>query len=288
MVHKVLPLGAGYGEQQEGRLCCGVETQTHRHDDNTVYVFYHQEKFAKHLVNKYEQKHGAIHAVTTPWTRAHGLSKKEATEPGVMADDARSMVQEVAYLIHTRVDVMPVVRFMQRHVAPGAWTKECDAALLRTYRYIKGSTNYGMNCVYVKDDVLTLELWSDADMAGDKDTRKSTAGGIMLLTGERGTRAMLGALCKLEPAISTSSAESETMAHVMGMKKLTLPMLVVIGDMITYIKSKIDAEACIKAIRNGYSRELEHMSLTQGVCVGWAHQLQRTLNDTYNSTLDKV
>jgi len=30
------------------------------------------------------------------------------------------------------------------------------------------------------------------------------------------------------------------------------------------------------------------MSLTQGVCAGWAHQLQRTLNDTYSSTLDKV
>lgn len=50
----------------------------------------------------------------------------------------------------------------------------------RIIKYIKGTTSYGIKFKgFVKN--LTLTAFSDADFAGDKETRKSTSGFVIKL-----------------------------------------------------------------------------------------------------------
>jgi hypothetical protein len=294
LINSVLPLQDGYGLNKQGRLCMGIETHIHRIDQDTVHVFYNQTKYAKHIVERFESDYNmTLKPASAPITKNHGLTKQEAKEAGEWADDACSLVMSLAYLCRTRIDILTAIRLMQRCVSPGKWTRECDDTIVRTMRYVAGTTEHGVNNIFVKGDRLQMDLWSDSDLGGDKNTRRSTSGDVLMLAGEYGTSALIGEVCRLQTAEATASAESECVAHVTGVKRLVLPALKVVKDIITNgVKYKIDASAAIAAITNGYSRELDHMSLTQGINVGWAntalHALREDMKDHGGAELVKV
>ena len=63
-------------------------------------------------------------------------------------------------------------------------TAELWAAVENILRYIKETTNFG--CVYLREkkkEMLELRGYSDSDMAGDVDDRKSTSGAAYFLGG---------------------------------------------------------------------------------------------------------
>jgi hypothetical protein len=58
-------------------------------------------------------------------------------------------------------------------------TEEHRAALKHIIRYVAGTIHYG--CRYVKERNWRLIGYSDSDLAGDVDTRKSTSGLLFFL-----------------------------------------------------------------------------------------------------------
>ena len=62
------------------------------------------------------------------------------------------------------------------------WSLACDRKLLRLISYIHGTPDMQL-IGWINDDLkdLRLDLYADADFAGDKKIRKSTSGCILAL-----------------------------------------------------------------------------------------------------------
>ena len=90
----------------------------------------------------------------------------------------RSVVGSLRYLVHTRPDlaysVGTVSRFMENP------TTEHMSAVKQILRYVKGTINLGSTYRKGKEGLI-LRGYSDSDMAGDVDDRKSTTGMIFYL-----------------------------------------------------------------------------------------------------------
>ena len=103
---------------------------------------------------------------------------KESTSPPVDTTLYRSIVGSLRYLLHTRPDLAFSVGMVSRYMEKP--TTEHMAAVKHILRYVKGTLNLG--CVYEKKEG-SLELigYSDSDLAGDTNDRKSTTGLIFFL-----------------------------------------------------------------------------------------------------------
>ncbi len=102
----------------------------------------------------------------------------------------------------TRPDLSYADGVLARHVsAPGErhWV-----AVKRVLRYVKGSLNAKLT--YSREMGEKVVGFTDADWAGDHDSRKSTAGYVFLLGGAVSWRS------KLEPIVAQSSMEAEYIA----------------------------------------------------------------------------
>jgi len=103
---------------------------------------------------------------------------KESSAPAVDATEYHSIVGSPRYLVNTRPDLAYSVGYVSRFMEKP--TTEHLAAVKRILRYIAGTLNYG--CRYVNGiGMARLIGFSDSDMAGDLDTRKSTTGVLFLL-----------------------------------------------------------------------------------------------------------
>jgi len=74
--------------------------------------------------------------------------------------------------------------------------------LLKVFRYLKKNPNYGIKFSY--NDKINLKVYVDADLGGDKETRRSTTGFLMLINS-----APTSWFSKLQHCVSVSTAESE-------------------------------------------------------------------------------
>ncbi|XP_060210642.1 secreted RxLR effector protein 161-like [Lycium barbarum] len=115
-------------------------------------------------------------AMGTPMSPTCNLDKDETGKP---VDETKycGMIGSLLYLTASRPDIMfSVCRCARFQAAP----KESHlTAIKRIIRYLYGITNYGL--WYPNTNDFTLEGFSDADFAGDKDDRKSTCGTCQLL-----------------------------------------------------------------------------------------------------------
>jgi hypothetical protein len=104
------------------------------------------------------------------------LSKSAA--PAVDTTDYQGLVSCLCYLVHTRLDITFVVGYMSRFME--RLTTEHLNAMKRILCYIVGMITY---CCHYKSGTEELKLlgYTDADMRGDVDTRKSTTGSCSTL-----------------------------------------------------------------------------------------------------------
>lgn len=129
---------------------------------------------------------------------------KVSTAAAVDATEYRSIVGSLRYLVHTRPDIGFAVGYVSRFMESP--TTEHLAAVKRILRYVAGSIEYG--CYYKKQGVAAKLLgYSDADMAGDIDTRKSTTG-IMFFLGS----CLVSWQSQKQKVVALSSCEAEYIA----------------------------------------------------------------------------
>lgn len=173
----------------------------------------------------------------------------------------------------SRPDITFSVAYVARYL--DKWTAECDKKLIQIFGYLKATKGYQLNGISGNESVeqLWVELFSDADYAGDKDSRKSTTGWIIRIKG-LSTNLPLAWGSKKQTAIARSSAESELIALHEAVRQL-IPIHEVLKKLLgSKIKARIytDSKATFDIIRNGYSRKLNYMKKTQGVSIGWLSQ----------------
>ncbi|XP_039803640.1 secreted RxLR effector protein 161-like [Panicum virgatum] len=104
---------------------------------------------------------------------------KDSTAPLVDATSYRSIVGAQRYLTHTRQDIGFVVGYVSRFMAEPR--EDHLVAVKHLLRYVAGTRDYGL--VYPRRSRGELELigFSDSDMAGDVDGRRSTTGVLFFL-----------------------------------------------------------------------------------------------------------
>ena len=105
------------------------------------------------------------------------LSKKSSA-PLTNTMTYRSVVGSLRYLVNTRPDLAFSVGYVSRFMEEP--TTEHLAVVKRILRYVAGTVEYG--CRYTRlTGGARLTGYSDNDMAGDVDTRKSTSGVLFFL-----------------------------------------------------------------------------------------------------------
>ncbi|WVZ76853.1 hypothetical protein U9M48_024780, partial [Paspalum notatum var. saurae] len=124
---------------------------------------------------------------------------KESSAPPVDSTEYRSLVGSLRYLVNTRLGLAFSVGYVSRFMEKP--TEEHLAAVKRIVRYVAGTIQYG--CRYKRDSNCGLKGYSDSDLAGDVDTRKSTTG-VLFFLGK--------SLSQKQRAVALSSCEAEYIA----------------------------------------------------------------------------
>lgn len=104
---------------------------------------------------------------------------KQSDRPPVDVTMYRSIVGSLRYLVHTRPDIAYAVGFVSRFMESPK--DDHLAAVKHILRYIAGTLNYGCVLVNSGENGIPLLGFSDSDLAGDTDDRKSTSGVIFFL-----------------------------------------------------------------------------------------------------------
>ena len=109
---------------------------------------------------------------------SHKLSSNDETHI-VEKKKSRSMIGGLQYLTHTRPDIENVVGIVSIFKAD---PKEYHyVAVKRIFKYLKGTSNYGIWCDRSSD--FTLCAYTNVDWVGSMDDKKSTNGGAFFLGG---------------------------------------------------------------------------------------------------------
>ncbi|KAM3231437.1 hypothetical protein ACQJBY_061551 [Aegilops geniculata] len=162
-----------------------------------------QETYAKKVLESCDMKD--CNPSHVPMKPRLILSKKSEAS-AVDATEYRSVVRKLSYLTNTRPDLAYSVGIVSRFME--APTMEHWAAVENILRYIKGTTNFG--CVYLREkkkEMVELLGYSDSDMAGDVDDRKSTSDVAYFLRGS-----IVSWLSQKQMVVALSSREAKYIA----------------------------------------------------------------------------
>ena len=150
---------------------------------------------------------GACNPCVTPMEARLKLSK-HSTSPAVDATEYRSLIGSLRYLMNTWPDLAFAVGFLSRFMEDPR--QEHMAAIKHLLRYVAGTVDYGL--VYARSNAEPgLVGYSNSDMAGDLDGRKSTSGIIFFLNGNTVTWQS-----QKQRVVALSSCEAEYIANALA------------------------------------------------------------------------
>jgi hypothetical protein len=169
---------------------------------------------------------------------------KQSSAPAVDQTRYRSIVGSLRYLVNSRPDLAYSVGYISRFME--APTTEHLAAVKRVLRYVAGTIQFG--CCYQRNQKAQLTGYSDSDLAGDVDTRKSTTGVIYFLGNNVITwqsqkqRVVALSSCEAEYiAAATAACQGVWLARLLAELK---------GEEASAITLNIDNESAIALSRN--------------------------------------
>jgi hypothetical protein len=179
----------------------------------------------------------------TPMESRLKLSKSSSA-PAVDPTSYRSIVGSLRYLMNSRPDLAYSVGYLSRFMESP--TAEHMVAIKRVLRYIAGTLHYG--CYYQREKEAQLTGFSDSDLAGDLDTRKSTTGvlyflGSSLITWQsQKQRVVALSSCEAEYiAATTAACQGVWLARLLAELK---------GENVRSITLKMDSESAIQLSKN--------------------------------------
>ncbi|XP_047320402.1 uncharacterized mitochondrial protein AtMg00810-like [Impatiens glandulifera] len=154
------------------RLILGIEV-----DQKKDSIKVKQEAYAKKVLKQFVMKD--CNSSKYPMEAKLQLGKDVE---GNLVDpkEYRRIIGCLRYLTHTRPDISYVVDIVSRYT--GKPTTLYQQAVKHILRYVKGTTNYGIQLRRGRE-VEELVGFTDSDLAGDTDDGKNTGGMVFYLNG---------------------------------------------------------------------------------------------------------
>lgn len=158
----------------------------------------------------------------------------------------RSIIGSLRYLVNTRPDLSYSVGYVSRFMEKP--TSEHWAAMKHILRYVAGSLNIGLKFRKGEEKFPRLVGYSDSDMAGDVDDRKSTTG-VLFKLGEnlitwQSQKQKIVALSSCEAeyiAATTAACQGIWLARLLGELQMKKPCCVML---------KVDNKSAINLCKN--------------------------------------
>ena len=179
--------------------CLGIAME-YDEEKNTLWM--HQRQYILTLLDKYGLSE--VKPSTTPADISVKLVKDDGVSKSVDQIIYQSMVGTLLYAATaTRPDIAQAVGAVSKfNSCP---TEAHVTAVKRIIRYLKGTINLGL--MYNKSADHKLFGFSDADWAGDIDSRHSTTGNLFIMSG-----AAISWLSRKQPVVALSTTEAEYIA----------------------------------------------------------------------------
>jgi hypothetical protein len=179
-------------------------------DRNAGWIALSQENFVNDLLQRFNKSN--IRQIGTPSLANEHLKKLKS--PTLEVKPYQRAIGSLMYpMLGTRPDIAFTVASLGRHAAtPG---EEHLRALDRVFRYLRGTSDWGLVFRRGGENGLTLHGYVDADWASDINDRKSTSGYVFTLAG--------GAVSwssKKQSSVALSSTEAEYIAGAHAAKEV--------------------------------------------------------------------
>jgi len=199
----------------------------------------------------------------------------DQVDGGALAPIAAKVLMKILYAARVmRYDLLRPVAYLASRVTK--WSPRCDRQLHRLVCYIAATKHHRLRG-YIGDsaDKLELSLYSDADFAGCKITKRSTSGIFLALTGPN-TFFPLNAISKKQTCVSHSTPEAELVAAAAALRMEGLPALNLWEGLFQRpVKLTLheDNQAAITVMVTGKNPNMQHMGRTHCVCHCWLHEV---------------
>ena len=152
-------------------FCLGISVIT---SEDTLKI--HQRQYIQSILNKFEMSDA--HPVCVPADPNVKLNVPDEESRPADRNMYQQIIGSLQYVANgTRPDIAFIVNALSRYNS--APTELHMTALKRVLRYLKGTQNLALT--YSRETTPALVAFSDADWAGDTETRKSTSGNVFLM-----------------------------------------------------------------------------------------------------------
>jgi hypothetical protein len=203
-----------------------------------------------------------------------GIVNRIEEDRGELQPLAASVLMKILYAARmARFDLLRPTVWLARYLTK--WTTECDQKLHRLVSYINCSKHL-RQIGYVgnlpKD--ISLDVYADADFAGDVASQKSTTGVHLCLEGTR-TYFPLTGVSKRQGCISCSTPEAEMVSGHHAYKNVMIPAYNLWDALLPggYTANfHEDNQAMIRIVETGRNPTMRHIGRVHRISVGWLHE----------------
>ena len=161
------------------------------------------------------------------------------------------------------------------------WNRQNDVDLYRLVCYIHTTKDF-VQVSWLGDakEDLKLQIYADADFAGDPRTQRSTSGVVLALAGSH-TRCMLSAASRRQTCVSHSTPEAEIVAADLALRTEAIPAMPLWEKLLCRrvdVDFMEENEAVVKICRSRNSQKLMHLPRTHRVDASFIAECTQELN----------
>ena len=233
-------------------------------------IFMSMTDFARSAVALYEDQFGVLKPCDTPFISESLLTVEGFESSGHLAGNAASLLMKLLWLARLcRPDLSYAIVSLAGAISK--WSRNHDLMLKRLLGYVKNTSDLGLWGILPHVRSLpTLNMYCDADLAGDPLTAKSHSGVFVCLLFETGECFPLSWSSKRQTAVARSTTEAELAAASEGVFQDGLPIQSLLEkihgvEIQTFLFE--DNTSCITVIQSGYSPKLRSMNKTHRISV---------------------